>query len=180
MPNQRLARRYATAIFQLASEARAVEAIGNELRTVSEAITENERTFDFFVSPVVEREDKEKTLRAAFEGKVHPLTLHALLLLVRKRRENLLREIVREYHGLELQARGLEELTVTSAKPLPESELRALISRLEQIYGKKFEITLRLQPDLIGGVRILMGDRRIDGTIDGRLQELTRTLFARN
>ena len=180
MVNQTLARRYATAIFQLAGEQRAVDQVGSELRILSEAIEDNESALNFFLSPVVERGQKEQTLVAAFEGKAHPIALHAMLLLVRKRREGLLRQIVREYGALELAARGLEPLTITSATPLGAAALRELVSQLEKIYNKKFEVTQRVQPDLIGGVRILMGDRRVDGSVEGRFQELARTLMARN
>ena len=180
MVNQTLARRYATAIFQLAGEQGAVGQVGSELRVLSEAIEDNESALNFFLSPVIERGQKEATLVAAFEGKAHPIALHAILLLVRKRREGLLRQIVREYSALELAARGLEPLTITSAKPLEAAELRQLVSQLEKIYDRKFEVTQRVQPDLIGGVRILMGDRRVDGSVEGRFAELARTLMARN
>jgi F-type H+-transporting ATPase subunit delta len=55
-----------------------------------------------------------------------------------------------------------------------------MVSRLERLYGKSFDATLTVDPSLIGGVRITMGDRRIDGSIDGRLEDLARTLFAKN
>jgi F-type H+-transporting ATPase subunit delta len=103
-----------------------------------------------------------------------------MLLLVRKRRERLLREIVREYGTLEMAARGLDALTITSAKPLESAELHKVVAQLKKIYDKKFEVTQRVQPDLIGGLRIFMGDRRVDGSVEGRFQELARTFFARN
>jgi len=180
MANQKLARRYATAVFQLASEQNAVEQVGSELRILSDAIEDNQSALNFFLSPVVNRAEKESTLVAAFNGKAHPVALHTMLLLVRKRREGLLREIVSEYGALEMAARGLDALTITSAKPLEAAELHKVVAQLEKIYGKKFEVTQRVQPDLIGGLRIFMGDRRVDGSVEGRFQELARTLFARN
>lgn len=180
MANPKLARRYAQAIFQLASDAKAAGPVGNELKTIGDAIDDNESALNFFLSPVVDRAEKERALTTAFEGKVNELTLHTLLLLVRKRREALLGEIVREYEALELASRGMDSLTITSAKPLEAAQLREVVGQLEKLYGKKFEVTTRVQPDLIGGMRILMGDRRVDGTIEGRFQELARTLFARN
>ena len=180
MAHQKLARRYAQAIFQLAAEQRATHPVGSELAVLSAAIEDNSSALNFFLSPVVDRGEKERALASAFEGKVNPLTLHALLLLVRKRREGLLREIVHEYEALERASRGLDALTITSAKPLEAAKLNEIVAQLENIYGKKFEVTQRVQPDLIGGLRILMGDRRIDGSIEGRFQELARTLFARN
>jgi F-type H+-transporting ATPase subunit delta len=180
MANETVARRYAAAIFQLASEQRAVEAVGKDLRMLGDAIYEEETTKAFFLSPVIERREKERVLAAAFTGKAHDVALHTLLLLVRKRREALLREIVQQYAVLEQQARGAEPLSITSAKQLSADELRALVARLETIYGKKFDVSQRVDQNLIGGVRIMMGDRRIDGSVEGRLEELSRTLFAKN
>jgi F-type H+-transporting ATPase subunit delta len=180
MANETVARRYAVAIFQLATEQRAVDTVGKDLHLIADAIYEDETTKRFFLSPVIERQEKERVLTAAFEGKAHDVALHTLLLLVRKRRESLLRAIVQQYDVLQMQARGAEPLTITSAKQLSQNELNQLVSRLEKIYGKTFDVTQNVDPNLIGGVRIAMGDRLIDGSVEGRLEELSRTLFAKN
>jgi F-type H+-transporting ATPase subunit delta len=180
MANETVARRYAVAVFQLADEQHAIDAVGKDLHMLSDAIYDDQTTKGFFLSPVIDRKEKERVLSSAFAGKVHDIAMHTVLLLVRKRREALLREIVRQYDALQLQARGEEPLTVTTAKELSASELRTLVDRLEKLYGKKFSVTQTVRPKLIGGVRIMMGDRLIDGTVEGRLEELTRTLFARN
>jgi F-type H+-transporting ATPase subunit delta len=180
MANEKLARRYASAVYALAVDAQAVERIGNDLAAMDRAIGEDDLTRSFYVAPVIDRKVKERVLLTAFEGKVHEVALHTLLLLVRKRRESLLDELVQEYRKLEMQARGTEPLTVTSARELPPAELQSLVDRLQRAYQKKFDVTLRIDPSLIGGVRIMMGDRRIDGSVAGRLEELARTLFASN
>ncbi len=179
MANETVARRYAVAVFQLAQERHEIERVGRDLHALSNAVYEDETTKGFFLSPVIDRKEKERVLSTAFEGKANDVALHTLLLLVRKRRETLLREIVRQYDALEVQARGEEPLTVASAKDLSTAELRSLVERLEKLYGRKFSVTQSVQPNLIGGVRIMMGDRRIDGSVEGRLEELTRTLFAK-
>lgn len=177
MANETLARRYATAVFSLAQDNGAAEVVGNDLSRIVRTIGDDAVTAEFFVSPVVQRTDKEKAFLAAFQGKVSEVALHTLLLLVRKRREAILSDLLAEYRKLELASRGLEPLTVVSAQPLPEMELRGVVERLEKIYSKKFDVTVKQDASLIGGVRIIMGDRRIDGSVAGRLEELTRTLF---
>ncbi|MBV8331977.1 MAG: ATP synthase F1 subunit delta [Candidatus Eremiobacteraeota bacterium] len=178
MVNETLARRYATAIFSLASDAGAGDRIGEDLQSMAASIEGDAQAHQFFVAPVIARDDKERVLTAAFGGRVDEIALHAVLLLVRKRREALLGAIVAEYRKLQLQARGTEALTLTSARQLDFNEVRSMVERLERLYGKKYEVKQVVDPELIGGVRILMGDKRIDGTVSGRLEALARTLFA--
>ncbi len=174
MVNQTLARRYATAVSSLAAEQQAADRVGSDLSTIAEAIAGSTEAREFFMSPVISKPDKERILAEAFEGKLHPIALHTLLLLVRKRREQLLPALVAEYLALQRAARGAQTLTLTSARALDRAESAALLARLERIYGKKFEATEVVDPSLIGGVRITMGDRRIDATISGRLDALAR------
>lgn len=178
MASETLARRYAQAVFQLAQQAGRVERVGNDLAAIGRAVGEDAATREFFVSPIVERSDKEKALINAFDGRADDIALNTALLLVRKRRETILDDVITEYRTLERLDRGMEPLTVVTARDLPASELRSLIDRLEQVYNKKFDVSVRRDPSLIGGVRVIMGDRRIDGTVAGRLEELSRTLFA--
>ncbi len=178
--NATLARRYAIAVLSLAREQDAVERVGDDLATFAQALGEDGPARDFYVAPIIERRKKQQVLEEVFGGRVHDIALHTLLLLVRKRRETLLGAIAVEYRALERAAQGVELLSITSARKLDRDELGVLVERLERIYGKKFRVTETVDPALIGGVRIMMGDRRIDGTISGRLDALARELFATN
>lgn len=176
MVNQTLARRYASAVYALAQEAGSVERTRSDLEAILSAINGNEEAARFYLAPIVDRPEKEQVLVASFEGRADELALHAVLLLVRKRREALLQPMIEEYRVLEMADRGVESLTITSARPLSSKELADIVSRLQRIYSRHFEPHLVVDPQLIGGMRIMMGDRRIDGTIAGSLDELARTL----
>jgi F-type H+-transporting ATPase subunit delta len=180
MVNETLARRYATAVFNLAQERGKIDRVGDDLNAIAAVLPDNSKAHAFFVAPVIDRPDKERLLRGVLESAIDEISLHTLLLLVRKRRESLLHAIVTEYAKLRLAARDAEPLRVTSARELSHDELGALVQRLESLYDKKFEVTQIVDPELIGGMRILMGDRRIDGTVSGRLEALARELFATN
>ncbi len=175
MPNQTLARRYATAIFQLATEAGAADAVGHDLHTFVAALAADAEVNKFFRSPVVDRKEKSAVIGEAF-GKLHELALHTILLLVQKRREALAPEIVAQWDVLERQARGAQTLHVTSARPLSKADLTALVEKLETTYKTPLDVTQTVDPELIGGVRLTLGDKRIDGTIAGRLDDLARML----
>jgi F-type H+-transporting ATPase subunit delta len=174
--NQTLARRYAVAVDSLARDRGVADRVGSDLTTIAAAIGDEGHVREFFTSPVIGRPEKERLLSAAFEGRVDPVALHTLLLLVRKRREPLLGALVAEYLTLQRRARGAQRLALTSARPLDRGEYAALIGKLERLYGKKFEVTEKVDPKLIGGLRIVIGDRRIDDSIAGRLDTLARDL----
>lgn len=174
--NQTLARRYATAVYSVACDSDSVERVGDDLECIVNVIESDEATKQFFLAPTVNRYDKERALGSAFDHRVGDVALHTLLLLVRKHREPLLGAVLKEYRALEMAGRGYEPLVVASARPLSQRELDRVKERVERIFGRRFEPRVRIDPQLIGGVRITMGDRLIDGSIAGRLDELARTL----
>ncbi|MGP6155943.1 MAG: ATP synthase F1 subunit delta [Vulcanimicrobiaceae bacterium] len=176
MQNETVARRYASAILSLAREAGKTDEIASNLRTVSNAIFGDQETRRFFLSPVFVRKQKALVLAGIFEGKLDEIALHTVLLLVRKRREALLPVIVAEYDKLALAAAGKEPLEIVSARPLGQDEIDRIVTRLSRVNGAHYEVAVRVDPRLLGGVRITMGDRSIDGSIAGRLDNLAREL----
>jgi F-type H+-transporting ATPase subunit delta len=178
MQHQTIARRYATAVFSLAKSAGVIDAVQHDLTAASDAILGDETTRRFFVSPVIDRKAKAALIESSLGERFGEIALHTILLLIRKRREAMLGPIVREYARLVMLEKGKEPLEIVSARPLSPDDLAAMVARLAAKYGKDFDVTERVDPDLLGGVRITMGDRRIDGSLAGRLDELSRTLFA--
>ena len=175
MPNETLARRYATAIFQLATDAKVADAVGRDLHTFVATLAADADVNKFFRSPVIDRKEKSAVISEAF-GSMNELALHTILLLIQKRREALAPEIVAQWDRLERLARGAQTLQVTSARPLAGADLDALVSKLTQTYKTPLDVTQTVDPELIGGVRLTLGDKRIDGTIAGRLDDLARML----
>ncbi len=180
MQNQSLARRYATAVFRLAKKAGAIDRVGADLTSVAATIYGSSDIRRFFLSPVFAHKQKEALLAEAFGSRVDDIVLHTTLLLVRKRREALLPSIVTEYEKLALEAARKEPLEIVSARELAPDELAGIVARLESSYGKAFEVKARTDESLLGGVRITMGDLRIDGSLAARLDQIARELFSRH
>ena len=175
MPNETLARRYATAAFQLAQEDGKVADVQRDLHAFTATLAASDSVRKFFRSPVVDRAEKTAIVADAF-AKLDPIALHTILLLIRKRRETTVEEIVTQFDVLERQARGAQVLRVTSARPLAQGALERLVQRLSDAYRTKFDVTQSVDPGLIGGIRITMGDRAADGSIAGRLDDIARLL----
>lgn len=176
MHDETVARRYATAVFSLAKEANRVDAVGRNLAGAIEALEADAETRRFYLSPVIERKKKSGVLARAFAS-LDDITLNTLLLLVRKRREALLGPIGREFAKLALTDAGKEPLEIVSARELAPNEVNQIVVRLARTYGKSFEVDQRVDPALLGGIRITLHDRRIDGSLAGRLDELSRELL---
>jgi F-type H+-transporting ATPase subunit delta len=178
MINESLARRYATAIFSLAGEAGKLEAVGDQLRGAAQLIAGDEELRRFYLSPVVQRSEKMGVIRNAFEGKVDDIVCHTLLLLIKKKREGYVPGISQQYDEMLLASQKREPLEIVTARPIGAAELTQIVDRLSKKYGRTFEVKSSVDPALYAGIKITMGDRFIDGSLSGKLQELARELFA--
>jgi len=175
MPNETLARRYATAVFQLAQEAGKIDGVQRDLHGFVAALDAEPTVRKFFRSPVVDRKEKETIVADAF-AQLDPIALHSVLLLIRKRRENVVEEIVAQFDILERIARGAQPLRIASARELSKGDLDAIVAKLSAAYKTAFDVDQSVDPALIGGVRITLGDMQADGTVAGRLDDIARLL----
>ncbi len=177
MVKQTLARRYAIAIATLAREQHAVERVSDDLQAIGDSIGAPGLIRDFFESPVIDRPSKELALRTRFRGQgASDRAARALAA-----RSQAAREVARPRSSpntsrWNVRRAAWSSLTLETARPLDPAERDRLMARLEAVYGKKFEVKEIVDPTLIGGLRLMMGDRRIDASISGRLDALAREL----
>ena len=180
MLNIQLARKYGTAIFEIANEDNKLEEYGRELADVSQALFGQAELKDFLTNPQIQPEDKKQVLLRLLKDQVSPMMMNFLLLLVDKRRIVLLEAINDCYQELSNKAQGIIIADVTTAYDL-KAELKArLSSKLESVTGKKVQLRTHQDQSIIGGVVVKIGDTRIDGSVIGRLQALKAELMASN
>jgi F-type H+-transporting ATPase subunit delta len=172
-----VARRYSTALFALASEADAIDTTVKELDAFVAALGEDPALAQFFESPVVDRVTKQQILAKALSG-ASDLVCNFVVLLVRKRRENLIRLIASQMHELLDRHAGVERATIDLPAPLPDRELADLTNRLSHAYKRTIVPQVKVQPDLLGGIIVQVGDRYVDASVSGKLEELRRHLLA--
>lgn len=107
-----------------------------------------------------------------------PLVRNLSLLLLRRGRIDLLPNVAAEFRRLDDARQGIVPAAATSASPLGPDEVRALTARLEQLTGGRVALDLQVDPSIIGGLIVRLGDRLIDGSVRGRLERLRSRLVS--
>lgn len=170
MVDLRVARRYAYALFRVALRANTLQRTSEDLARLRALVRQSEAFRNFLYDPRIPRDRKKERLRTLLQQEVMPETLRALEIIIEKRREKLFEAICEEYQKLQEAHQGIVRATITSAVPLTESEKAELLKKLEEGTGKQIIPTYEENPDLLGGVKVRMGDFEIDGSIRGALE----------
>ena len=173
------ARRYALALTQEAAQTGQTDAVDADVTFLGETLDASRDLRTLFRSPIVSRDKKLNVLEALFTGRVSDLTMRFLRLLVSKQREDLIPEVVMAVRELRDAASNTVEAQVRSAKPLTDAERAALTSRLEARAGQTVRLTERVQPDLIGGLVVRIGDVVYDRSVKHQLETLREQLAER-
>lgn len=172
-----LARRYARAILDLATEAGQVDQLGEELSQFAGMWSESEELRNVFANPEVGLDARKAVLGELIErAGLSPLSRNSVLYLADRNRLFALPDIVRAYTDLAEHASGTVRAEVTSAAPLSDAYYAQLQKTLEQVTGHKVAIERKTDPGLIAGVVTRVGDRVFDGSIRTRLAELKESL----
>ncbi|MDQ3946893.1 MAG: ATP synthase F1 subunit delta, partial [Actinomycetota bacterium] len=167
------ARVYAQALFDIGCQEHAVGSIYDDLHAVHDAIGGLDAELQtFFKMPQLRREDKRRIFKAAFEDKVGRPVLGLLLLLVEKRREPLFDNVVAEFDRYRDRLEGRVRASVTTARKLDADLAQALRAALEQRTQKTVVLHERVDPEVLGGIRVNLGDSVLDGTIRRGLQDM--------
>ena len=173
-----VARRYAKALFELASESGSLDGVVAELSRLADAYQANEELGRALDNPLVALEAKRSILRDLADAtQVSKAVKQTLLLLGDRRRTSALPAVARALAELADKQRGVVRAEVTSAVPLPDSYYERLKVQLERLTGKKITIDRRVDPAILGGVIARIGDRIFDGSLQSRLSEVRQHLL---
>jgi F-type H+-transporting ATPase subunit delta len=171
-------RRYAKALFASAQKLGEMDQVENDLGAIDQALRSVPRLDRALRAPTISASRKRQLLSNAFGSRVTPLTQRFLNLVVERRREEILTVIFREYQRLANEARNLLPVHVTSAVPLSDEERARLAAALAQRTGKKAIVQVSVDPKILGGVVLRMGDIVIDDSVRTRLAHLKARLNA--
>jgi len=174
-----VARVYAEALSQ-ASEARGeTESLLNELQDLAAFVDKNPAFQDFLASPLVDTDRRKASLEKVFRGKASDLMVDALQVLNRKGRIGLVPAIAASFEEAFSRARNLVDVQVKSALPLSDAQRQGVQAAVERQTGRKARLITTVDPALIGGLVVQMGDQKLDSSVATRLRSLSNSLLAR-
>lgn len=172
-----LAGRYASALFDLAGEAGNVSAVESDLERLEQALGESDELRALIRNPEVSRSQLGQVVAGIgdYLG-LTELTRNFLGVLAKNRRVSALPGIIRAFHQIAAAQRGEINAEVASAHELTGEQLEALQQKLRAREGRTIKLKSHVDPDLLGGLVVTIGSRRIDSSIRTRLNSLAHAM----
>ena len=152
-----------------------MEAVEQDMRVLADVVRENRELSAILGSPVVRPEKKEAIVGSVFQG-AQPLTASFLAQLARKGRAGLLAQMAEAYLALVREERGIVLAEVVTATPLNESSRSEINALIGKIHEGGVELSEKVDPHLIGGFKLRVGDRMIDASVFQSLRTMHRNL----
>lgn len=176
MLNKSVARRYAESFFAIAQEQNKIDEFQNELELVASTVASSAELQGFLAHVLIPPSEKKDILNKLFGGKIAQTTLNFLFVVVDKRRAAYIGVIYNEYKNMADESRNVLMAEFVSAKAVSQDEMAELEKALSAATGKTVRLSLSIDPSLIGGVKVRVGDRVVDASVVKRLDMLKSNL----
>jgi ATP synthase F1 delta subunit len=170
---EELAQVYAHALFEVASEHEVIDDVREQLGQFADELGDNRDLQVFLFSPYFSSQEKKDGIGKIVDG-ADERFLNFLELLAERHRMPAIFRVRRAYDGLWREENKLLPVTVTSAIELDEGLVKGLGERIEEQTGKKVELTSRVDPDVLGGLVLQVGNMVLDASIRNRLEQLRK------
>jgi len=177
MRDTTIARNYAETLFALASKAEDLRGWGKTIGDLAAAMESDETLRLFLESPRISGAEKIRVLGQAFQDRMPRLMVRFLQTLVRHRRQMLIPEIAHEYLDIVDEAEGRMHARVTLARESSDAEVKAIAAQLSRVFGKEVIPHVAVDPSIMGGVVVNVGDTVLDGSVRKRLGTLRRQML---
>jgi len=168
-----IAGRYATALYELADEQKALDEVKSNLDSVGQLIDESADLRTLIRTPVFTRQEQAKAVSAVLEkAGISDLVQRFVAVVAENRRLFALSEMIAAYGKILAERRGEISAEVTSAVALNDAQVSAIDDALRRAMGGKVAVATRVDPDIIGGLIVKVGSRMIDNSLRTKLQRL--------
>lgn len=173
-----ISRTYGEALFELAIEEKREDLFLEEAVSLQQIFAENPDLMKVLKHPKIEREEKIRTMKAIFDGRISEEMMGFLVLMIEKDRIGKIEDTLSYFIGKMKEYKGIGIAYVQTAVPLTEEQKKQVEARLlETTDYKKMEMHFEVQEALIGGMVIQIGDRVVDSSIRSQIEDLERNLM---
>lgn len=179
MKNPKLSSRYAKALFDFAGEKNQIEEVYGDLKLFANTLRENRDLQVLLRNPVVQPNQKHQIFESIFNGTLHGTSYEFLDVLLRKKREPALDTICEEFFKLYNTVHNIRPVTITTAQPLSQSLKDKITALLAEQTRSTIDLKEMVDPEILGGFVIQMGDYYIDSSILSKINKL-RQEFSEN
>lgn len=169
----RAAIRYAKAILEFATDANKATEVNADMKSIVKAIEESAELKEFLSNPIVKQEVKQTALAQIFTD-IQPETNKLFNLLLENKRFEILHSIASEYNTLFDESNGVQVATVTTAFEITPELEQQVLAKIATFSDKKITIKNIVNPDIIGGFILRIGDMQYNASVSNKLQELKR------
>ncbi len=169
----RAAIRYAKAILDIAQTSGKAEAVNNDMKSIINAVSESADLKDFLTSPIIKLEVKKSALSEIFSN-VEKETNSLFHLLFENKRFEILEAIAIQYNKLFDESNGIEVAKVTTAFPITAELETKVLAKIAEFSNKKITIQNIVDPSIIGGFILRVGDQQYNASVASKLSELKR------
>jgi F-type H+-transporting ATPase subunit delta len=170
-----IARPYAEAVFRLAKQGNALPAWSDALNLIA-TVYQDPQMQAVMANPKVTPADVERLMLAICGERIDGVARNLIQLLVHNRRLSVLAEIRELFEQLKLEDEGKLDAKISSAFPMEEAQRNQVVNLLSSRFKRKINATVTVDPDLIGGIKVEVGDKVWDASVRGRLQTMAATL----
>jgi len=170
-----LARRYVVPLFEVARDKNLLDQIAGDLKLLNETLGNSEELRVFIDSPTIPRSSKREVLESLFKG-ASVFTMNFMKVVIDKKRSEIFLLSSRIFDDLVGAYRGETRGNVESAQPLNEASFAAVEAAVTKRFGTKVILTRTVNPELLGGVRVQVGNRVIDASVRARLEKMKGVL----
>lgn len=179
MRETRVSYRYAKSLLDLAIEKGQLEQVREDMQLVRDTVHESRELEVLLKSPVVKTDKKQEILKAIFGGKIGVITTEFIDIITRKRREAELEVIAESFLSQYRLNKNIVTASITSSAALDETLRAKVMEMVRKMAGTEVELTEKIDPSLIGGFVLRVGDRQVDTSIIRQIRMLERS-FSEN
>ena len=168
--------RYAKALMMVGTENHCLDTLKADMELISTTLSENAMFRQILDNPVIKPPQKRKVMNELLEKRIHPLTLNLVNLIVRNRRELLLADVARNFIDLYEKSKGIKRARVVSATGMDAPSKQQLQQQLNVLFNASVQMNADVNPDLIGGFILRVGDQQYDASLSSALERMRKTI----